>query len=60
MERQGASEGMDPDAVEASLNFHGQQLARLWENEAAGIGLQLSALKNVDYQVFKERSKYLE
>lgn len=48
---------MDPELVAQTLNFHGQQLTKLWESERGA--LQSSVSKSLDYQSFQQRSKDL-
>lgn len=50
---------MDPELVAQTLNFHGQQLTKIWENERGSASLQANALRDLDYQVFQKRSKDL-
>jgi hypothetical protein len=50
---------MDPELVVQTLNFHGQQLTKLWENERGAASLQVASLRDLDYQVFQKRSKDL-
>ena len=50
---------MDPELVVQTLNFHGQQLTKLWENERGAASLQVASLRDLDYQVYQKRSKDL-
>nr|CAG4641680.1 EOG090X05S8 [Eurycercus lamellatus] len=50
---------MDPELVVQSLNFHGQQLTKMWDSERGTASLQVSTLRDLDYQVFQKRSKDL-
>ena len=50
---------MDPELVVQTLNFHGQQLTKLWENERGTASLQVASLRDLDYQVYQKRSKDL-
>lgn len=45
---------MDPELVARALNFHGQQLSKLWESEHGG-----SAIRDLDYEEFSKRAKDL-
>jgi hypothetical protein len=53
------SGNMDPELVVQTLNFHGQQLTKLWENERGAASLQVASLRDLDYQVYQKRSKDL-
>lgn len=48
---------MDPELVAQSLNFHGQQLTKVLENEKGPNFLQGVPPRDLDYQVFQKRSK---
>lgn len=50
---------MDPELVVQTLNFHGQQLTKLWENERGVASLQVVSSRDIDYQVYQNRSKDL-
>lgn len=50
---------MDPELVAQTLNFHGQQLTKLWENERGAASLQSASLRDLDYQVYQKRSQTL-
>ena len=50
---------MDPELVAQTLNFHGQQLTKIWENERGAASLQATPLRDLDYQIFQKRSKDL-
>jgi len=45
---------MDPELVARTLNFHGQQLTKLWESEHG-----TPAVRDLDYEEFSKRSKDL-
>lgn len=50
---------MDPELVAQTLNFHGQQLTKLWENERGASTLQAPSLRDLDYQVYQKRAQHL-
>ena len=50
---------MDPDLVAQTLNFHGQQLTKIWETDRGAASLQANSLRDLDYQVYQKRSKDL-
>jgi len=45
---------MDPELVARALNFHGQQLTKLWESEHGA-----PAVRDLDYEEFAKRAKDL-
>lgn len=50
---------MDPELVAQTLNFHGQQLTKIWETDRGAASLQANSLRDLDYQVYQKRSKDL-
>ncbi|KAG8235261.1 hypothetical protein J437_LFUL014261 [Ladona fulva] len=49
---------MDPKLVAQSLNFHGQQLQKIWEGEKEGELAKLN-VTDLDFAVYQERQKQL-
>lgn len=52
---------INPDLIAHSLNFHGQQLQKLWEGERGEddlLKLNVDS-KVLDFEVYQQRSKHL-
>lgn len=52
-------EELDTALITRSLNYHGQQLTKLWECEQGATHLTNLNINNLDYQVYSQRQKGL-
>lgn len=52
-------EHLNPTLVTQSMNFHGNQLQKLWEAEHGETSLIKHDVKDLNYQVYGQRQKYL-
>lgn len=50
---------LDPKLVAQSLNFHGQQLQKLWENERGEDDLGNIGVPQLNFSTYQSRQKYL-
>ncbi|XP_065575369.1 tetratricopeptide repeat protein 14 homolog isoform X2 [Artemia franciscana] len=50
---------MDPELVKRSLNYHGQQMTRIWGVERGNKPLQGFNVKDLDYHEYQKRAKEL-
>ncbi|XP_065162968.1 tetratricopeptide repeat protein 14 homolog isoform X3 [Atheta coriaria] len=50
-------ESLNLDLVTNSLNYHGPQFQKIWENERSE--LELNKIKDLDFAVYNKRSMYL-
>lgn len=52
-------ESLNTELVQQSLNFHGGQLQKLWEAEHGDTNLIKNDIKDLNFQVYGQRQKYL-
>lgn len=52
-------EPLNPSLLTQSLNFHGNQLQKLWEAEHGDANLIKNDVKDLNFQVYGQRQKYL-
>lgn len=52
-------EHLDPQLLSRTLNFHGQQLQKVWEGEFGENDLARRNVKDLDFQVYAHRQKNL-
>lgn len=52
-------ESINTGLVTQSLNFHGQQLQKLWEAERGEQDLMKHNIKDLNYELYNKRSKHL-
>ncbi|CAG9864564.1 unnamed protein product [Phyllotreta striolata] len=52
-------ETMNSQLISKSINFHGQQLQKLWEGEFGESDLSRKNIKDLNYQVYGQRQKTL-
>ena len=50
---------LEGELIARSLNFHGQQLKKVWEAERGEGDLEKLNVDQVDFQVFQDRQKYM-
>lgn len=54
-----AMESLNANLVSQSMNFNGQQMQKLWEAEYGENDLHRRNVKDLSFQVYSERQKYL-
>lgn len=52
-------ESLNPNLVTQSLNFHGQQLQKVWEAERGEQDLLKHNIKDLNFELYNKRSKHL-
>lgn len=52
-------DSMDASLLTKTLNFHGQQLQKLWESERGENDLPKKNVKDLNFQVYSQRQKSL-
>lgn len=50
---------MDPSLVSKSLNFHGQQLQKMWEGERGDNDIPKIGVSQLDFAAYQSRQKHL-
>lgn len=52
-------EPLNPQLISRAINFHGQQLQKLWEGEHGETDLGRRGVKDLNFQVYGQRQKTL-
>lgn len=52
-------DSMDPRLVAQALNYHGQQLQKVWEGERNENELIMLNLKDPNFEIYQQRQKTL-
>lgn len=52
-------EPLNTDLLTRAINFHGQQLQKMWESERGEQDLSKHNVKDLNFQVYGQRQKYL-
>lgn len=50
---------MDPRLIAQALNYHGQQLQKVWESERNESELAMLNLKEPNFEIYQQRQKTL-
>lgn len=50
---------MDPRLISQALNYHGQQLQKVWENDRNEMELPNLNLKEPNFEIYQQRQKTL-
>ncbi|XP_022905543.1 tetratricopeptide repeat protein 14 homolog isoform X2 [Onthophagus taurus] len=52
-------EPLNPNLLTQTLNFHGQQMQKLWESERGEQDLVKNSIRDLNYDVYNKRNKHL-